>query len=205
MGSLFVSLSLPTVIPAIPGSGFSEETCTGFRRTSQCNNTMKKTIAGVMGPGDSANPQDLETAFELGKQIAAQGWVLLTGGRNEGVMDAASRGAKQANGLTIGILPTGSTENISVAIDIPILTGMGSARNNINVLSSNVIFACGMGSGTASEIALALKANKSVILLNADDTSVIFFQNLAELAKAQVWVATKPETAIAIARRILEC
>lgn len=158
-----------------------------------------------MGPGSAASTQDLEIAFDLGKQIAEQGWVLLTGGRNEGVMDAASRGAKQANGLTIGILPTANTENLSVAIDIPIVTGMGSARNNINVLSSDVIFACGMGSGTASEIALALKANKSVILLNVDDTSVAFFENLAKLAKSQLWVATKPETAIAIAKGILKC
>lgn len=158
---------------------------------------MKKTIAGVMGPGQNATARDLATAFELGKQIAEQGWVLLTGGRNEGVMDAASRGAKQAGGLTIGILPTAHADQLSAAVDIPILTDMGSARNNINVLSSDVIFACGMGSGTAAEIALALKANKSVILLNVDDTSRIFFQNLA---KSQIFVAAQPAAAMTIAR-----
>lgn len=161
---------------------------------------MKKTIAGVMGPGKTATAQDLATAFELGKRIAERGWVLLTGGRNEGVMDAASRGAKQADGLTIGILPTADTHNLSVAVDIPILTGMGSARNNINILSSDVIFACGMGSGTASEIALALKANKSIILLNADDVSRAFFQNLS---RAQIFLAASPEEAMEFANLII--
>lgn len=61
-----------------------------------------------MGAGDRATPQDLEIAYALGQKIAEQGWILLTGGRAVGVMDAASRGAKQANGLTIGILPGSS-------------------------------------------------------------------------------------------------
>lgn len=153
-----------------------------------------------MGPGKTATAQDLATAFELGKRIAEQGWVLLTGGRNEGVMDAASRGAKQAEGLTIGILPTADVYDLSEAVDIPIVTGMGSARNNINILSSDMIFACGMGSGTASEIALALKAGKSVILLNVDDTSQVFFQNLS---KSRVFIAASPETAMELAKLIL--
>lgn len=153
-----------------------------------------------MGPGKYATASDLKTAFELGQRIAKQGWVLLTGGRNEGVMDAASHGAQQAGGLTIGILPTADAAHLSTAIDIPILTGMGSARNNINVLSSDVIFACGMGSGTASEIALAIKVSKSVILLNVDDNSRIFFKNLSE---TQVFIAAQPEAALAIAKDLL--
>lgn len=154
-----------------------------------------------MGPGKTATAKDLATAFELGRHIAEQGWVLLTGGRNEGVMDAANQGAKQAGGLTIGILPTATPEHLSSAVDIPILTDMGNARNNINVLSSDVIFACGMGCGTASEVALALKANKSVILLNIDHPSQIFFQTLAE---SQVFFAAQPEVAIAMAKSVLE-
>src|SRR4028119_1144630 len=116
---------------------------------------MKKIIIGVMGPGEQATATDLQNAYELGKLIAQQGWVLLTGGRNVGVMDAANTGAKAANGLTVGILPTADPSGISKAIDIPIFTDMGNARNNINVLSSDVVIACGMGAGTASEVALA--------------------------------------------------
>jgi uncharacterized protein (TIGR00725 family) len=94
-------------------------------------------------------------------------------------MDAASRGAKSANGLTVGILPTGDYASCSAAVDIPILTGLGQARNVINVLSSQVIVACGMGAGTASEVALALKTKPPVILLNTTPESQAFFQSLS--------------------------
>jgi uncharacterized protein (TIGR00725 family) len=125
---------------------------------------MKKTIIGIMGPGETATAQDLQNAYELGKNIAQQGWIVLTGGRNIGVMDAASKGAKSVNGLTVGILPGRDHQDVSEAVDIAIFTDMGNARNNINVLSSDVVIACGMGAGTASEVALALKNQKKVIL-----------------------------------------
>jgi hypothetical protein len=94
-------------------------------------------------------------------------------------MDAASRGAKAAGGLTIGILPDSNSDAVSDAVDVVIITGMGSARNNINVLSSHVVVACGVGLGTVSEIALALKANKPVILLNEYPEMSHFFSNLS--------------------------
>jgi uncharacterized protein (TIGR00725 family) len=140
---------------------------------------MRKTIIGVMGVGEKANSKDLENAYKLGQIIAQQGWVLLTGGRKAGVMDAASQGAKSADGLTIGILPDKDDRGISEAVDIAIFTDMGNARNNINVLSSDVIIACGIGAGTVSEIALALKINKKVILLNQDEQSKVFFKNIS--------------------------
>ncbi|MBC6420976.1 MAG: hypothetical protein GDA43_05660 [Hormoscilla sp. SP5CHS1] len=96
---------------------------------------MKKMIIGVMGPGTGAKAQDLENAYELGRLIAERGWVLLTGGKNVGVMDAASRGAKAANGLTIGILPSSDKTGISPAIDIPIITDLGD-RANFGMLDS---------------------------------------------------------------------
>lgn len=138
---------------------------------------MPKTIVGVMGSGEQATPQEIETAYELGQQIAQAGWIVLSGGRNVGVMDAVSRGAKSIGGLTIGILPRVDSA-MSDAIDIPIMTDMGNARNNINVLSSRAIVACGMGAGTASEIALAIKAKKRVILLTENLEAQRFFRSL---------------------------
>jgi len=161
---------------------------------------MSKILIGVMGPGDSATPLDLQSAYQLGELIAQAGWVLLTGGRNVGVMDAASRGAKAANGLTVGILPDADSSQISLAIDIAIATDLGSARNNLNVLSSAVIIACGMGIGTASEVALALKAKKKVILLNNNNNSQEFFR---ELAPKNVFIAKSPAEAIALVREFI--
>jgi uncharacterized protein (TIGR00725 family) len=154
-----------------------------------------------MGPGEGASELDCRVAWELGKRIAQSGWVLLTGGRPQGVMDAASRGAKSAGGLTVGILPGSDRFSASTAVDIAILTGMGNARNIINVLSSDVVIACGMGAGTASEAALALKTNKPVILLNATPESQRFFQTLAE---TQVQIAASVEQAIALARSCIQ-
>ena len=132
-----------------------------------------------MGPGEQATATDLQNAYELGKLIAQQGWVLLTGGRNVGVMDAANQGAKSANGLTVGILPGNNTNDVSESVDLAIVTNLGNARNNINVLSADVVIACGMSAGTAAEIALALKANKKVILLHNNQESKLFFQRLS--------------------------
>lgn len=153
-----------------------------------------------MGPGETATARDLENAYQLGRRIAIEGWVLLTGGRKSGVMDAASQGAKAAGGLTVGILPNNDTRNISEAVDIAIITDLGNGRNNINVLSVDVVIACGMGLGTASEVALALKNGKTVVLLGQDRQSQSFWQNLAS---NHVFFADNPEVAIASVKTIL--
>lgn len=161
---------------------------------------MRKIIIGVMGPGANPSPEDCKNAWELGKLIAQQGWVLLTGGRNEGVMDAASKGAKSAGGLVVGILPTPDKRGMSEAVDIAIATDMGSARNNINILSSDVVIACGISAGTTSEIALALVAKKKVILLNNHPESQVFFKKLSE---ENVFVVQTPSEAIAIISKLI--
>lgn len=137
-----------------------------------------KIIVGVMGPGENATPEDNEIAFELGKSIAKEGWIVLTGGRSFGVMEAAMKGARDVNGLTIGVLPDATEQNASENAQIRIITGMGSARNLINVLSSHIIVVLGMAAGTASEVALAIKSNKKVILLNQDEITIRFFKNI---------------------------
>src|SRR5262245_3030037 len=99
-------------------------------------------------------------------------------------MEAVNRGAKDAdrNALTIGVLPDSDKKRLSDCVDVGIVTGMGSARNNINILSSDVVIACGHGgSGTASEIALALKSEKQVILLNERPESGRFFATIAAI------------------------
>src|SRR5687768_6959213 len=121
-----------------------------------------------MGPGDRASEHDIAWAETLGKRIGENGWVLLSGGRDAGVMDAVSLDAQAEGGLVIGVLPASDTDAVSEGVDVAIVTGMGSARNFINVLSSDVVVACGTTeAGTLSEIALALKANKHVVLLNS--------------------------------------
>jgi len=161
---------------------------------------MRRSIVGVMGPGGGASRKDLENARRLGALVAQQGWVVLCGGRSAGVMDAVCRGAKEAGGLTVGVLPGDDAGGASEAVDIAIVTGMGNARNAINVLSSDLVLACGMGAGTASEIALALKAGKNVIILGDHPEAIAFFR---AIGKGRVTVARDPDEAIAAARRLL--
>ncbi len=161
---------------------------------------MAKTIIGVMGPGNGATETEIKYATELGNQIAGEGWILLTGGRNVGVMDAASKGAQQAGGLTVGVLPTEDRRKMSDYVAIPICTGMGSARNNINVLSSDVVVACGSGAGTASEIMLALKAKKPLVLLHPSESLLAFID---ELSQPKPMIATTPEQAIEYVKKLV--
>ena len=90
-------------------------------------------------------------------------WGVLTGG-GPGVMEAASRGAVKAGGLTVGVLPVAAAtpDYPNRWVRIPVFTGAGSARNAFNVLSAELCVAIGGGPGTLSEIALALKAGVRV-------------------------------------------
>lgn len=146
-----------------------------------------------MGPGENASPEDNVVAFELGRAIAKEGWVVLTGGRSFGVMDAVMKGARDANGLTIGILPDANEQNASENAQIRIVTSMGSGRNYISVLTSHVIVVLGMAAGTASEVALSIKSNKKVILLNQDEITIRFFKNIGSY---RVQVANNVEETI---------
>ena len=142
---------------------------------------MKKhLIIGIMG-GSKATQEDKKVAYLLGGMIAKEGWILLNGGRNAGIMEASAKGAFDHGGLTVGILPDDNCDRVSEYIKIPVITGMGNARNCVNVLSSNIIVACSGGLGTLSEIALALKSGKTVILLNFDDGKSFELYNKKDL------------------------
>ncbi|MDD3631295.1 MAG: TIGR00725 family protein [Atribacterota bacterium] len=129
---------------------------------------IRKFIIGVMGGSQFVSPDDEQYAYQVGAMVAQEGWILLNGGRASGVMEASARGAKDNGGLTIGILPVDDAGWASRYIDIPIVTGIGMARNIINVLSSDIIIALPGSAGTISEIAMALKYNKIAILFRFD-------------------------------------
>ena len=156
-------------------------------------------IIGVMG-GGQVNDRDCGDAYRLGGLIAQKGWVLLNGGRNCGIMAASAKGADDAGGLTVGILPDDNTARADVHIQIPICTGMGSARNMINVLSSHIVVACPGGPGTISEVALALKHGRRVIALNFDINTTF----PAALKSGQLTLAHSPEEVIDLIDQILQ-
>jgi len=124
-------------------------------------------IIGVIG-GSLVSEKIYETARRVGNLIAERGYPVLSGGLG-GVMEAVSKGAKEKNGLVIGVLPGNSKSEANPYIDIPIVTGMGEMRNVIIVKSSDVLIAVDGSYGTMTEIAFALKFGKKVIGLECDD------------------------------------
>jgi uncharacterized protein (TIGR00725 family) len=161
---------------------------------------MAKTIIGIMGPGDGASAEVRDRARKIGRLAAEKGWVVLTGGRASGVMQAASQGAKEAGGLTIGVLPGADLTGTSGFIDLPIPTGMGNARNAINALSSSVLIAVGMGPGTASEVALGIKSGKGIVLTSVSESALAFFK---EIGGEKIRHAASAEDAIGETERLL--
>jgi uncharacterized protein (TIGR00725 family) len=104
-------------------------------------------------------------AERVGSEIARRGGVLICGGLS-GVMEAAARGASSAGGLTVGVLPGDLADDANAYIGIPIPTGMGHARNVINVRAGDAVVCVGGGYGTVSEIALAAKMGIPVFALS---------------------------------------
>jgi uncharacterized protein (TIGR00725 family) len=120
---------------------------------------------GVMGPGATDAETD-RLAEEVGGLIARAGALLVCGGLG-GAMEAAARGARAAGGSVLGILPGMCEEDANPWVDIPVLTGMGHARNAVNVLTCHAVIAVRGSYGTLSEMALALKAGRPVVALQS--------------------------------------
>ena len=116
--------------------------------------------------GASRCPADVAALAEaVGRELAQRGAVLVCGGLG-GVMEAACKGAKAAGGLTVGILPGTSRRDANPYVDIPVVTGMGEARNVLVVRSARAVIAVSGEYGTLSEIAHALKLGIPVVGLS---------------------------------------
>ncbi|MEA2403232.1 MAG: hypothetical protein QOK00_3635 [Thermoleophilaceae bacterium] len=133
----------------------------------------------VVGPGD----EPTAAAADVGRLVAERGAVLVCGGLG-GAMEAACRGAKQAEGVTVGILPGSDRSDANPYVDVALPTGLGEARNALVVRAADVVIATGGGYGTLSEIALALKAGKRVIGLDTWDIEGVERASDAEAAVA---------------------
>lgn len=121
---------------------------------------------GIIGPGDGG-PDECLAAYQVARALARAGMSIVCGGRG-GVMMAASRGAHDAGGLAIGILPEEDTRAANPYLTVAIPTGMGEMRNALIARSSICLVAIGGGMGTLSEMSLGLKWGKEVFALYRD-------------------------------------
>ncbi len=157
--------------------------------------TNKKRLIAVIG-GGQCTKEEAKLAEEVGRELARRGAVLVCGGLG-GVMEAACRGADSEGGMTIGILPGDSRQIANPHVHIPIVTGMGYARNVVVVKSAQAVIAVDGSYGTLSEIGHALQSGIPVIGLGTwslsrngqPDNTIIPAQNPAEAVEKALKLA----------------
>jgi uncharacterized protein (TIGR00725 family) len=154
-------------------------------------------IIAVIGDS-SCSPEEAKLAESVGELLAQRGACIVCGGLG-GVMEAVCRGAKSKGGLTVGILPGEDPSMANPWVDIPVVTGLGEARNVAVVKSAQAMIAIGGGYGTLSEIAHALKSSIPVIGLNTwslsrngqGDDSIIRVQSATEAVDKAISLAKR--------------
>jgi uncharacterized protein (TIGR00725 family) len=152
-------------------------------------------IIAVIG-NSACSPEEARLAENVGELLAQQSVTIICGGLG-GVMEAVCRGAKSKGGLTVGILPGQDSGMANPWVDIPVVTGIGEARNVAVVKSAQAVIAIGGKYGTLSELAYALNSNIPVIGLNTwslsrngrEDDSIIRVQSAAEAVDKAICLA----------------
>jgi len=146
----------------------------------------EKAFISVIG-ASKCSAKEARLAEDVGRELARRGAVLICGGLT-GIMEAACRGARAEGGLTVGILPGNNRNDANQYVSIPILTGIGYARNSIVARSGQAVIAIGGRYGTLSEIAYALQDKIPVIGLGtwvlatskAKDESIIIAKDASD-------------------------
>ncbi len=126
--------------------------------------SQRPIIIAVIG-GSNAAHKDLDAAYQVGLELAKRGAIVLCGGMT-GVMEAVCKGAKEAGGTTVGIMPGNNVEDANDYIDIAIPTGLGFARNAIVARAGGAIIAIDGAYGTLSEIGHGLSDGTPIVGLN---------------------------------------
>ena len=135
---------------------------------------------GVIG-GANPDKESLQIAYRVGQLIAEKRAILICGGLR-GIMEAASQGARQAGGLTVGILPGNSHRDANPYIDIGIATGLGYSRNSLVAMNADVIIAINGEYGTLTEIAYGCIYKKRIVGLGTWDIEGVIQVETAEKA-----------------------
>ena len=124
-------------------------------------------LVSVAGPR-RADQAELAQAEEVGARLVDAGFAVVTGGL-DGVMEAASRGAKSRRGTTIGVLPGTDVAAANGWIDLALPTGLGELRNVVVARMGLALIAVGGGHGTLTEIGFALGSGRPVVALGGWD------------------------------------
>ena len=168
-----------------------------LRPWNEFRTVMVRTMIGVIG-ASQADEKICSLAEKVGQGIAKRGGTVVCGGLT-GVMEAVCRGARSVGGSTIGVLPSDDRIDANDHIDIPIVTGMGVARNVIIVKTADVLIAIGGQFGTLSEMAHALNMGKTVVALRSWG-----LERISEAAIERLVHVETPEDAVRAAFEAIE-
>lgn len=122
---------------------------------------MRKKQVTVIGNYD-ATPEQFELGVQVGELLASLDLITITGGRT-GLMEAVAKGAFEAGGMTVGILPSEDMNDGNNFNTVTIPSGIGYARNSMNVLAADAVIAIGGAAGTLSEMAFAWSYRRPII------------------------------------------
>jgi uncharacterized protein (TIGR00725 family) len=156
---------------------------------------LKPRIA-VIGSSGKISSYVEKTAELAGREVARAGAILITGGR-DGVMEAASRGAQQEGGLTVGILGDSTLEYANPHLEVAITTGIGYARNFINICSSDAVISISGAGGTLSELGFAIALDKLIVLIEGTGgVTDILAQALSVIGNSKILAVKTAEAAV---------
>jgi uncharacterized protein (TIGR00725 family) len=157
----------------------------------------------VIGSSE-ADKATLELAENIGQEIARRGVVLVCGGLG-GVMEAACRGAKKRNGMTVGLLPSDNKKDANQFVDVVIPTGFGHARNFLVARTGDAIIAIGGQAGTLSEMAIGWFSQKPVVAMARSGgwAERLAGSKIDDKREDKVYSADTPEQAVDTVFRVL--
>ncbi len=170
---------------------------------------------GIIGQSERRGEQIpryvLDIAYEVGYLIAKEGWLLFSGGRN-GVMEAASKGAHDGGGTTVGILPSLDVFEANEYVDIPITTGLGMGlRSELMIQTVDAVVMIGGKNGTLKELSAAYLNSKPIVIVNrtgdfANSIPSILYEGkyLDSRKNVEIMFADTPQDVIAILKNVLK-
>lgn len=161
---------------------------------------MRKLAIGVFGSELFASKKQLSLAFEVGKEIARSGAVLVNGGR-KGTMEACAKGAKKEGGFVVSILLGNSRKEANRYVDVAIPTGLGSGRGILIVRTCDALISIGGGNGTLNELCMGYSVGKPIIGIKGSGgwTDRLVGEYIDEKKKVRIIPAKNAKEAVGLA------
>jgi hypothetical protein len=158
---------------------------------------VRKLQIAVVGYNNECTDVARRIAYEVGREVAKAGAVLVCGGLG-GVMESACKGARELGGLTVGIIPQEDFSYANEFCDVVVCTGIGYARDFIVASSADGIIAVGGGVGTLIEISVGYMIKKTVVAISGSGGTADAYAGRYLDERNRVIILSAPDAASAV-------